>query len=176
MEPRFSSCDSTAAKATDEVRYASLVTGGSGTAVAGSGCTYRVDSALEVLRRMVGEEDEEEGGAQQVHVAGRPRHRGGRAAGAGAGDQGRGLLDVAGGRREPCVGARHGGVGANRRNWGGRGGWRALCALRYAVCPAQSRGSALVFFFVIVNFDLGNGTTTTGGSRARLKKSFCIYI
>jgi|UniRef100_A0A804LQM0 hypothetical protein len=136
MEPRFSSCDSTAAKATDEVRYASLVTGGSGTALAGSGCTYRVDSALEVLRRMVGEEDEEKGGAQQVHVAGRPHHRGGRAAGAGAGDQGRGLLDVAGGRREPCVGARHGeALGRTGEIEGTR--WVA-CSLRSAVCRLPS--------------------------------------
>lgn len=95
---------------------------------AGWGWAYRVDGALEVLRGVVGEEDEEEGGAQQVHVAGRPRRRG-----AGARDQGRGLLDVAGGRCELGVGARHGGVvGASCRNWGGGGGgWAGgvLCAL-----------------------------------------------
>jgi hypothetical protein len=62
------------------------------------------------------EEDEEEGGA---HRAGRPRRRGGRVAGAGAGDQGRGLLDVAGSRRELSVRARcWRGPGLR---WGGEG-------------------------------------------------------
>jgi hypothetical protein len=91
-----------------------------------AGDTYRVDGALEVLRGVVGEEDEEEGGAQHVHVA-VGRHR--RAAGAGAGDQGRGgLLDVAGGRGELRFGWGHGGVGDRRANF-----WGRRCELRSAV-------------------------------------------
>ena len=75
---------------------------------------------------MVGEEDEEERRAQQVHVAGGRRRC--RAAGAGAGDQGRGgLLDVAGGRGDLCFRRGHGGVGLWAGEFWGRGRCRALC-------------------------------------------------
>ena len=38
--------------------------------IPGMGCAYRVHGALEVLGGVVGEEDEEEGRAQEVRVAG----------------------------------------------------------------------------------------------------------
>lgn len=138
-----------------EQRQRRLPAGRRAEAAGWGGCAYRVDGALEVLRGVVGEEHEEEGGAQQAHVADRPRRRrGGRAAGAGAGDQGRGLLDVAGGRRELGVRARHGDVGDEQAKLGGRGGggwrgvgrWRALCALRFAVCRLAQVIVLLVFF------------------------------
>lgn len=144
IDPRFSSCESSD---TDDAAA------GEGKRLVGlgqrAGDTYRVDGALEVLRGVVGEEDEEESGAQHVHVTGGRR---GRAAGAGAGDQGcGGLLDVAGGRGELCFGWGHGGVGDRRANFLGE-------EVRVEVCRRASRRRARVR-----DCDLGNGRS--GGRR-----------
>ena len=81
---------------------------------------YRVDGALEVLGGVVGEEDEEEGQAEEVEVAGLRRCACAAAAVSGGGDEGSRLLVVVG-RRE--LGSGRCGAHRGRRGASAWPGW-----------------------------------------------------
>lgn len=109
---------------------------------------YRVDGALQVLGGVVGEEDEEEGRAQQVQVAGLGRRRPRRRRGAASAGYQRGglLLLLVEGHRElgsgGSVAVFHGGFGG--RSWWWRG-FGAKLREHSALLVIWGKGEGLVF-------------------------------